>query len=137
MRRGFTSAILVFALAAASGCRKESAACECDGDKQKDDLCVISENQLPDSVETDAGIWSSAPWENADWLGFPADAELQIAHSLGRAPVSVLVYLSFDSRNESAFLAAGDLARVTSVTKKSVTIKNNTKQCFYLRIVLE
>jgi len=70
------------------------------------------------------------------WVSHPAGGETRIAHGLGRAPLDVLVYLSFESGGCRAALASGDLARVISADGEQVAVENATGESFYMRLVL-
>jgi hypothetical protein len=134
---GFCWLFLFFALAACESSQGD--ACDCQGEQVDDETCVLSEADLAEAALTDAGVWQSAPWASATvgWTSFPDRTKLVLPHPLGRIPTSVEVYLSFYTDGASSFLASGDLARIMRVDADSVTLANNTNECFYVRLVLE
>lgn len=102
----------------------------------------LTDDELADASQTEAGGWQSAPWSRTRWLSFPGRTAVEIEHPLGRKPDSVIVYLSFvgDDRkgNErTSFLGAGDTAHIYAVTDTTITVENTTAADFYLRVVLQ
>lgn len=97
----------------------------------------LTAEELPASAGLDATgeVWQSVAWRG-DWHRYPGEAIVEVEHGLGRAPMGVLVYLSFQEDGESAGLATGDLARILEVTPTHVQIRNDTEADLYARIVL-
>jgi hypothetical protein len=95
-------------------------------------------DDLPPSagVEAAGDSWQSVGWSADLWQSYPGETTLVVAHELGRAPQSVLVYLAFDETGRGAGLATGDMARIVEVTPTSVTIRNDTEADFFCRLVL-
>lgn len=81
--------------------------------------------------------WQSAPWTGAPWIAYSPRAQIRITHPLGRTPRTVLVYLSFVEEGTTPALAAGDLARVLTVTSSEITIWNDTNGTYFARVVIE
>lgn len=83
------------------------------------------------------GIWESAPWSEPDalWLPYPAQATVQVEHTLGREPRVIEVYLSFDPMGTEPAPAAGDLARVIAVDETTLSVRNDTNARLFARIV--
>jgi hypothetical protein len=88
-----------------------------------------------------SGVWESAPWTGASWLPFPGQVQVRVAHSLGRIPRVVMVYLTFrevplgGDLDAPPALAAGDLARVIEVTDTTITVWNDTNGDYFARVV--
>lgn len=97
---------------------------------------VVGEADLPASHGVTGAQWQSGGI-NDEWMGYPAQTALELGHSLGREPVSVLVYVAFDAGGQDGALAAGDIARIAEVSDDTVTIRNGTNQDFFARIVLQ
>lgn len=92
---------------------------------------------------TDNGIWQSARWDTP-WLPFPGKQAVTIAHDLGATPRLVQVYVDFDrddgcdrDNDTTALLASGTLARISNVGDASVTLRNDTKENYCIRLVLQ
>lgn len=83
------------------------------------------------------GVWESAPWSEpgVEWLPYPPRATIQVEHTLGEEPRSVLVYLSFDPQGAQPAMAAGDLARIVAIDGESISVRNETSAGFFARIV--
>lgn len=81
--------------------------------------------------------WESAGWfgDTCAWIEFRGTTSYEIEHPLGRVPKAVLLYISFDETGASATLASGDAGLVLGATADTVTVRNNTQQRFYLRVV--
>jgi hypothetical protein len=88
------------------------------------------------------GIWQSAEWDTP-WLSFPAKQSVTIEHELATTPRLVQVYVDFDREacdrdvTDTALLASGTLARISSVNESTVTVRNDTKEDYCVRIVLQ
>lgn len=122
------------------------AASGCSSGARADEACApVPEGVLSDARLSDDGHqWESAPWNGAAWIDFRDEACVIIDHDLGRRPMQVLPYLSFerddsddDGRTRSSALASGDLARVLEVTDTQVTLRNDTNADVFLRVVVE
>ena len=97
------------------------------------------------------GQWSSAPFSGGPWIPMGRNGTVTIHHGLGRAPLSVQVYLSFTEddrifRQEGQeeieeprrfFPAAGDVANVLKASDELVVLRNNTRGEFFVRILLQ
>ncbi len=89
-----------------------------------------------------SGIWQSAEWDTP-WLSFPAKQSVTIEHELGTTPRLVQVYIDFDRAQcdrgitDTALLASGTLARISNVNDATVTVRNDTKEDYCVRIVLQ
>lgn len=81
--------------------------------------------------------WETAGWfgDTCDWLTFTPRTTFEIAHPLGRAPKSILLYIAFSADGASATLASGDAGLIVGATSESLTVRNNTDQRFFLRVV--
>lgn len=81
--------------------------------------------------------WESAGWfgDTCDWIEFTPRTSFEVAHPLGRVPKSVLIYISFNPDGASSTLASGDTGLIVGATSETVTVRNNTEQRFYLRLV--
>jgi hypothetical protein len=81
--------------------------------------------------------WESAGWfgSTCEWTRFAPRTTLEIDHPLGRIPKSVLLYIAFSADGGSATLASGDSGLILGATSATVTVRNNTDQRFFLRVV--
>lgn len=81
--------------------------------------------------------WESAGWfgDTCPWIEFTPRTSFEVEHPLGRVPKSVLIYISFSSDGASSTLASGDSGLIVGATSETVTVRNNTEQRFYLRLV--
>ena len=102
-----------------------------------DEFRHVTLAELPSRSTNAAGVWESAPWTGATWVGYPGHVTLRVDHDLGRRPAAVLVYLAFDAAGTGPALSAGDLARVVEVADDHVTIRNDTDGDYFVRLVLE
>lgn len=90
----------------------------------------------------DNGVWQSAEWDTP-WLAFPAKQDVTVEHDLGTQPRLVQVYVDFDRKgcdrdaNTTALLASGTLARISRVNASSVTVRNDTKEGYCIRLVAQ
>jgi hypothetical protein len=109
--------------------------------------CGEAEAQMPEQV-TAADLpcadfdptldeWETAGWfgDTCAWIEFSGSTSYQIEHPLGRVPKSVLLYIAFDATGASATLASGDAGLIVGATAETITVRNNTQQRFYLRVV--
>ncbi|MFK7988257.1 MAG: hypothetical protein AB8I08_19710 [Sandaracinaceae bacterium] len=100
---------------------------------------VVYQREDPElaAASVEDGVWQSAPWSEpgVEWLPYPPRATIQVEHTLGEEPRSVLVYLSFDPRGGQPAMAAGDLARIVAIDAESVSVRNETSAGFFARIV--
>lgn len=93
-------------------------------------------------ASVDQGIWQSAEWDTP-WLAFPAKQSVTIEHELAITPRLVQVYVDFDrdkcdrDATDTALLASGTLARISQVNASTVTVRNDTKEDYCVRIVLQ
>lgn len=133
----FAGAAMTFLIVA---CDPSSDGCDCDGELDEDDVCIIADDALAGAQISDGSIWESAPWKGESWLCFNTGMKLRISHSLGYSPALVQVYLAFynsDDGPDSPFPASGDLARIVEVTDAYVEIENNTEDYYFARVVLQ
>ena len=81
--------------------------------------------------------WESAGWfgDTCDWVEFTPRTSFEVEHPLGRVPKAVLIYISFNPDGSSSTLASGDTGLIVGATAETVTVRNNTEQRFYLRLV--
>ena len=90
-----------------------------------------------DSVEGDA--WESNPWTSAvagcGYLEYDGETTYRIAHTLGRVPRSVDLYVSFSAAGDSVAPPAGDMARIQEVSDTHIEVRNQTEAQFFLRVV--
>ncbi len=98
--------------------------------------------ELPCSMTSAEGVWESHPFPPiADaqcyWLEFRGGSKYQVEHPLGRAPVNVLGYTSFDQDGSFSTPASGNSFVIEDVSESSVTIRNAQNQLFYLRLTLD
>lgn len=78
------------------------------------------------------------PDPSCTWLEYPkGNVLLEVEHSLGRIPVSVLVYVSTDRKGCASTLASGEATQVIEATGSTVMLHNNTDQDLFARIVLQ
>lgn len=84
-------------------------------------------------------IWESASWPpgTCDWLLFDGRTTLEVEHPLGRAPKLVLIYIAFDAAGTGATLGHGDSGIIDGATDTTITVKNDTRQRFYVRLVAQ
>jgi len=98
--------------------------------------------ELPCSMTSAEGSWESHPFppisdEQCYWLEFRGCSKYQVEHPLGRAPVQVLGYTSFDEDGSFSTPASGNSFVVEEVSDSTVTIRNAQNQLFYLRLTLD
>jgi hypothetical protein len=88
------------------------------------------------------GVWQSAEWDTP-WLTFPAKQTVTIEHGLGTTPRLVQVYIDFDRAGcdrdamTTSLLASGTLARISQVNSNSITVRNDTKEDYCVRLVAQ
>jgi hypothetical protein len=97
---------------------------------------------LPCNMTSAEGVWESHPFPPISdaqcyWLEFRGCSKYQVEHPLGRAPVQVLAYTSFDQDGSFSTPASGNSFVVQEVSESSVTIRNAQNQLFYLRLTLD
>ena len=107
--------------------------------------CGEAEAQDPVVVESPCAqgvpmeYWESSSWppdEACPWLVFEGRTSVRVPHTLGRRPREVSIYLSFEPNGRSGALAAGDLSRILEVTETQVTLRNDTNEDFFVKVVL-
>lgn len=111
------------------------------------DPCGAAEDRLVPLAElpcrmTTEGVWESHPFPPISdaqcyWLEFRGCSKYQVEHTLGRAPLQVLGYTSFDRDGRFSTPASGNSFVVEAVSESSVTIRNAQNQLFYLRLTLD
>lgn len=128
-----TAPLLVLALAAAlplalSGCGEAEA--------QTPERVTAADLPCADFDPT-LDEWESAGWfgDTCDWIEFSPRTSFEVDHPLGRVPKAVLMYISFTPDGASSTLASGDSGLIVGATSATVTLRNNTEQRFYLRVV--
>ncbi len=96
-----------------------------------------TEADLANAGVDDHGVWESTPWSSPDapWLPYTPRVTATLHHTLGYAPRSVLVYISFDDAATTPALAAGDLAEIYDVSDTTITVHNDTNNSFFFRVV--
>ncbi len=109
--------------------------------------CGEAEAQMPEQVDAadlpcadfDPTLdeWETAGWfgDTCEWIEFSPTTSYAIEHPLGRVPKSVLIYISFTANGASATLASGDSGLIVGATAERITVRNNTQQRFYMRVV--
>jgi hypothetical protein len=95
-----------------------------------------SDGGAPDGAVVRVESWATGAWDGA-WMPYPAHAQLDIDHGLGRVPQIVAVYLSFWPDGSTPAQAAGDLARLIEVDERHVVVWNDTNTLYYARVVLK
>ena len=99
-------------------------------------------SELPCNAMSSDGGWESHPFPPISdaqcyWLEFRGCSKYEIEHSLGRVPIEVLGYTSFDANGTFSTLGSGNSFVVQEVTDSSVTVRNSQNQLFYLRLALD
>ena len=86
----------------------------------------------------DAGIayLPDASPSGCEWMVLDRSTTVTLEHSLGRVPSTILVYISFEPDGRSSSLATGDSLLVRQSCAQTVTIRNDTNQRFFARVVL-
>ncbi|MBX3247347.1 MAG: hypothetical protein KF901_09205 [Myxococcales bacterium] len=111
------------------------------GDAGAQAVIEVSEAELPCASSAPGEPWESTAWPDGSgacpWLRFEGRRTYRIAHGLGRAPRSVLVYLSFEEDGTSSAPSAGDMSRILTANDAFVELRNGVNQDFYLRVVLD
>lgn len=85
-------------------------------------------------------VYESAPWRG-EYLKFRTNKSYRFFHGLRGTPAVVQAWVGFDAKslhdNGSGNIseAAGNEAIIESVTAEHVTIRNDTCETFYLRLV--
>ncbi len=106
----------------------------------EDRLVPLSE--LPCSRTSTEGVWESHPFPPVSdaqcyWLEFRGCSQYEFEHPLGRAPLQILGYTSFDQDGSFSTPASGNSFVVEEVSESTVTIRNAQSQFFYLRLTLD
>ncbi len=73
---------------------------------------------------------------SCEWMLFDEKTTINLAHPLGRRPQSVEIYLSFSRDGSASTLGTGDSALIMQSCATDVTIRNNTGQRFFARVVI-
>lgn len=103
---------------------------------------LVPLTELPCSMTSAEGVWESHPFPpisdaRCHWLEFRGCSTYQVEHPLGRTPVQVLGYTSFDEDGGFSTPGSGNSFVVQEVSESSVTIRNAQSQLFYLRLTLD
>jgi hypothetical protein len=103
---------------------------------------LVQRTDLPCSMTDAGGVWYSHPFPPISdaqcyWLEFRGCSQYQIEHPLGRAPVQIVGYTSFDQDGSFSTPASGNSFVVQEVSDSTVTIRNAQNQLFYLRLTLD
>lgn len=93
----------------------------------------------PVCASVEDGVWESNPWRSDDvtcgYLDYADESTYRIAHTLGRVPRSVDLYISFSAAGDSVAPPAGDMARIQEVSDTHIEVRNRTDAEFFLRVV--
>ncbi|NOY93300.1 MAG: hypothetical protein GXP55_19105 [Deltaproteobacteria bacterium] len=123
---------LVALCAAQSGC----------GDAAAQDIIEVRAADLPcaDAAPEADGSWQTAPLPplptGCSWLPFTGRRTYVFDHPLGRTPRDVEVFVSFDQSGTPASLGAGDEALIEGADASSFSLRNGTRQDFFVRVIL-
>jgi hypothetical protein len=103
---------------------------------------LVPMSELPCNMTMANGVWESHPFpliedEQCYWLEFRGCSRYEIEHPLGRVPVSVDGYTSFDEDGSFSTLGSGNSFIIEEASDSTVTIRNAQNQVFYLRLVLD
>ena len=125
---GTATVALLWLPLAASGCSDASA---------QTPVRVLAADLPCADFDPTLDAWESAGWfgGTCDWVTFSPRTTLEIDHPLGRIPKSVLLYIAFSADGMSATVASGDPGLILGATSETVTVRNNTDQRFFLRVV--
>lgn len=83
-------------------------------------------------------VWESAGWPGTcDWLLFDGGATLEVEHPLGRVPKLVLIYIAFEADGQNATVGHGDSGIIEGASDTTITVRNDTQQRFYVRLVAQ
>jgi hypothetical protein len=133
---GGLTGLAVVALCAASGCSSGNA-------QERRTLDLDDPALAGATLDDERCIWESSPWSGSAWVEYPGRVTLDLEHGWDRcgaphgpAPADVAVYLSFDSQGQAAALGAGDPVVLVSVGGSRLTLRNNTNQDYFVRIVV-
>jgi hypothetical protein len=125
----------VAATALLSGCQNVT------GADIRDCTPAFEDNGFPPGAGvTGSGAWQSSDWlvpAGESWIPLPGACLVTVPHDLGRTPALVQVYVSFVPSGQASALAAGDIARIIDVTDLDVTLRNDTLEDFFVRVVLQ
>ena len=107
-----------------------------------DDIYTLGDLACASTFGPEGAHWQSTTWGDAaapgcEWHAFSARSTLTVEHPLGDPPAIVLVYVSFDASGRGATLASGDIALIDTVNDFEVTVRNNTNENFFARVVLQ
>lgn len=97
----------------------------------------------PECPRAEGAAWESAPWPgesgsaSCGWQSFEGRQTYVVTHNRGTVPIVVLPYLSFHPDGRSSAPSAGDMTRIIAVDETSITLRNNTNENFFLKLVLQ
>lgn len=97
----------------------------------------------PACPRSEGAVWESAPWPTTgaaatcEWINFDGRQTYIIEHNRGAVPLLVAPYLSFHPNGDSSVPSAGDMTRIIAVDENTVTLRNNTNENFFLKLVLQ
>jgi len=96
---------------------------------------------LPDAgsascPDAGAAVVPDASPPGCEWFVFNQNTTYVIEHPLGRIPSLIVVYISFYPDGRGSSIATGDTFLVQASCATSITIRNDTNQRFYARVVL-
>ena len=103
---------------------------------------LVPMSELPWNMTHANGVWESHPFpliedEQCYWLEFRGCSRYEIEHPLGRVPVSIDGYTSFDEDGRFSTMGSGNSFIIEEASDSTVTVRNAQNQLFYLRLVLE
>lgn len=112
------------------------------GDAAAQDIIEVRAADLPcaDTAPDVDGSWQTAPLPplptGCTWLPFMGRKTYVFDHPLGRAPRDVEVFVSFDQGGAPSSLGAGDTALIEGADASTFSLRNGTRQDFFVRVIL-
>ena len=126
---GAASALLVLAYGCGEG--------PCRGSEDR----AVAMSELPCAEMTADGGWASHPFppvqEECFWLNFQGCSRYAFENPLGRIPLQIVGYLSFEQDGRFSTPGSGNSFVIDEVTESEIVVRNAQNADFYLRLAIE
>lgn len=101
---------------------------------------MVTAEELPCAEMTDES-WASHPFPPLDeecfWLDFQGCSRYEFENPLGRVPLNIIGYLSFDQDGRFSTPGSGNSFIIDEVSESEIVIRNGQNADFYLRLAVE